>query len=131
MHVHHRHVLLPLQEFLEYLFGPFGAVFVRGYGGEVNVGVGAVLADGPGPSQYDFRRMHLLLDFPGYGQAFRVGSVAVGVHVGSSCEGDTCLDMLNCRLLMRDGSGPLRVSGAALLGFSTGSRPSTARWEIR
>ena len=75
MHVHHRNVALPCQEFPEYLLRPFGAIVVRGYGREVHVGVGAVLADGAGPSQYDFRRAHLVLDLPGYGQAFGSGAL--------------------------------------------------------
>ena len=74
----------------------------------------------------------LLLDFPGYGQAFRVGRVAMIAHAGSFCEE---VPLLGCagrlfRAQVAQGSvsrwglplwnseGPHQLSGVALIGLS-------------
>ena len=74
--VHHRYIVLPIQKIPEGLLRCCCCGFIRCHGHEVHVGVVAVVAYGAGPQKYDLCRLQPFLHFPGYGQAFGVGSVA-------------------------------------------------------
>ena len=80
---HLRRAAPSLQDFIDCLLRPLGRGLVRGYGGEVYVGAGAVASVGPGTEEYDLWRPYPLLDFPGYGQALGIGGVMQRAYVGS------------------------------------------------